>query len=149
MGCSSYHLRLTAILETTSTFYRMLIYKLFSTPFSKPFTLSSTKYPQLLQILAVYWTSFKRLELLPVQPLPCLVKLHINRSSTTSISTRYAYEKLPTAVLFPRLSSLYISGDNPPKLTSADDSESNFFMVSQAPLREFHVSIVILLKCNF
>ena len=73
-----------------------------------------------LKILAVYWTSFKPLqihELLP--PLPCLVELHINRSST--ITTRHTYEEPPTTVLFPRLSSLYLSGDNPQKLSFADE----------------------------
>ena len=72
-----------------------------------------------LQLLAVYWTSFKRLqmhELLP--PLPCLVELHINRSS---ILGRDIYEEPPTTVLFPGLLSLYISGDNPRKLSFSDD----------------------------
>ena len=68
-----------------------------------------------LQLLAVYWTSFKPLQihkLLP--PLPCLVELHINRSS---ILKRDILENPPTTVLFPQLLSLYISGDNPRKLS--------------------------------
>ena len=68
-----------------------------------------------LQILAVYWTSFQPLqihELLP--PLPCLVELHINRSF---VIKRDIYEEPPTTVPFPRLSFLYISGDNPRKLS--------------------------------
>ena len=72
-----------------------------------------------LQILAVYWTSFQPLqihELLP--PLPCLVELHINRSS---ILKRDIYEEPPTTVPFPRLSLLYISGDNPRKLSFSDE----------------------------
>ena len=72
-----------------------------------------------LQILAVYWTSFKPLqmhELLP--PLPCLVELHINRSS---IIERHIYEEPPTTVIFPQLRSLYISGDNPRKLSFLDE----------------------------
>jgi hypothetical protein len=72
-----------------------------------------------LQLLAVYWTSFKPLqvhELLP--PLPCLVELHINRFS---IFTRDAYEEPPTTALFPQLLSLYISGDNPRKLSFSDE----------------------------
>ena len=72
-----------------------------------------------LQLLAVYWTSFKPLqvhELLP--PLPCLVELHINR---LSILTRDTYEEPPTTALFPQLLSLYISGDNPRKLSFSDE----------------------------
>ena len=72
-----------------------------------------------LQLLAVYWTSFKPLqihELLP--PLPCLVELHLNR---TSILKRDVYEEPPTTVLFPELMFIYISGDNPRKLSSSDE----------------------------
>ena len=72
-----------------------------------------------LQLLAVYWTSFKPLqmhELLP--PLPCLEELHINRSS---ILKRDIYEDPPTTVLFPELAFLYISGDNPRKLSFSDE----------------------------
>ena len=72
-----------------------------------------------LQLLAVYWTSFRPLqmhELLP--PLPCLEELHINRSS---ILKRDIYEEPPTTVLFPELISLYISGDNPRKLSFSDE----------------------------
>ena len=72
-----------------------------------------------LQLLAVHWTSFKPLqihELLP--PLPCLGELHIIRSSTFK---RDVYEEPPTTVLFPQLSSLYISGDNPRKLSFSDE----------------------------
>jgi hypothetical protein len=72
-----------------------------------------------LQLLAVYWTSFKLLQihkLLP--PLPCLVELHINRSSIFKV---YIYENPPTTALFPELLSLYISGDNPRKLSFSDD----------------------------
>ena len=72
-----------------------------------------------LQLLAVYWTSFKPLqihELLP--PLPCLIELHINRSS---IPERDVYEEPPTSVLFPQLMSLYISGDNPRKLSFSEE----------------------------
>ena len=67
-----------------------------------------------LQLLAVYWNSFEPLqvhELLPA--LPCLVELHLNRSSTVE---RNIYEEPPTTVLFPKLKSLYLSGDNPRKL---------------------------------
>jgi len=72
-----------------------------------------------LELLAVYWTSFKPLqihELLP--PLPHLVELHINRYS---ILKRDIYEEPPTTVIFPQLSSLYISGDNPRKLSFSDE----------------------------
>ena len=72
-----------------------------------------------LQLLAVYWTSFKPLqmhELLP--PLPFLEELHINRSSTLK---RDIYEEPPTTVLFPKLISLYISGDNPRSLSFSDE----------------------------
>ena len=72
-----------------------------------------------LQLLAVYWTSFKPLQthkLLP--PLPCLKELHINRSS---ILNSDIYEEPPTTVLFPQLSALYISGDNPRKLSFSDE----------------------------
>ena len=72
-----------------------------------------------LQLLAVYWTSFKPLQihkLLP--PLPSLVELHINRSS---ILKRVIYEEPPTTVLFPQLLSLYISGENPRKLSFSDE----------------------------
>ena len=72
-----------------------------------------------LQFLAVYWTSFKPLqihELLP--PLACLTELHINRSS---LLKRDIYEEPPTTVLFPNLISLYISGDNPRKLSFGDE----------------------------
>ena len=71
-----------------------------------------------LQLLAVYWTSFKPLqihELLP--PLPCLKELHINRSSTLE---RHIHEEPPTTVLFPELKFLYISGDNPRKLSLSE-----------------------------
>ena len=74
-----------------------------------------------LQLLAVYWTSFKPLqihELLP--PLPCLVELHINRSSILGLREDI-YEEPPTTVLFPDLLSLYISGVNPRKLSFSDD----------------------------
>ena len=73
-----------------------------------------------LQLLAVYWTSFKPLQvhqLLP--PLPRLVELHINRSSI--LKGYYNYENPPTTTLFPELSSLYISGDNPRRLSFSDD----------------------------
>ena len=69
--------------------------------------------------LAVYWNSFRPLqvhELLPA--LPCLVELHINRSS---LIERDIYEEPPTTVLFPQLKYLYISGDNPRKLSFSDE----------------------------
>ena len=72
-----------------------------------------------LQLLAVYWTSFKPLqihELLP--PLPCLVELHINRSF---ICHEYNYENPPTTTLFPGLLSLYISGHILAGLTFGDE----------------------------
>ena len=72
-----------------------------------------------LQLLAVYWTSFKPLQmhqLLP--PLPCLVELHINRSSI--LKTNFC-EDPPTTAIFPKLLSLYISGDNPRKLSFGDE----------------------------
>ena len=79
-----------------------------------------------LQLLSVYWTSFKPLqihELLP--PLPYLVELHINRSSSLgediyeedTDEEEDIDEKPPTTVLFPQLLSLYIAGDNPRKLS--------------------------------
>ena len=74
-----------------------------------------------LQILAVYWTSFKPLQihqLLP--PLPCLVELHINRSST-DIHNGNILENPPTTTLFPKLMSLYISSDNPRRLSFGDE----------------------------
>ena len=74
-----------------------------------------------LQLLAVYWTSCMPLQiqqLLP--PLPCLVELHINRSST-GIHNEYIYENPPTTTLFPNLLFLYISGDNPRKLSFNDE----------------------------
>ena len=105
---------MTAALETT--FNETLRYKLSSITFSRHFTLFSMKYPQLL---AVYWTSFKPLQmhqLLP--PLPCLVELHINRSSI--LKTKFC-EDPPTTAIFPKLLSLYISGDNPRKLSFGDE----------------------------
>lgn len=72
-----------------------------------------------LQLLVVYWTSFKLLqihELLP--PLPGLVELHINRSS---ILKRDIYEEPPTTVLFLELMSISVSGDNPRKLSCRDE----------------------------
>ena len=74
-----------------------------------------------LQILAVYWTSFKSLQihqLLP--PLPCLVELHIN-SSSTDIHNGNILENPPTTTLFPKLLSLYISSDNPRRLSFGDE----------------------------
>ena len=72
-----------------------------------------------LQLLAVYWTSFKPLQIHKLLPkLPCLVELHINRSS---IIKRDIYEEPPTTVLFPQLDSMYISGDNPRKLSFSDE----------------------------
>ena len=73
-----------------------------------------------LQLLAVYWTSFKPLqihELLP--PLPRLVELHISRSSI--LKGYYNHENPPTTTLFPELLSLYISGGHPRKLSSSSD----------------------------
>jgi hypothetical protein len=102
-----------------------------------------------LQLLAVYWSSFKPLhihKLLP--PLPCLVELHINRFS---ILMRNIYENPPTTVLFPQLLSLYISGDNPRKLSFSDElarvaPNLTFFTI-------FHVRVIvsniILFKCSF
>jgi len=55
-------------------------------------------------------------ELLPA--LPCLVELHINRSS---IIRRDIYDEPPTTVLFPRLKSLYLSGENPRKLSFSEE----------------------------
>jgi hypothetical protein len=72
-----------------------------------------------LQLLGVYWTSFEPLQihkLLP--PLPCLKELHINRSS---VLESYLIEEPPTTVLFPRLTTLYISGDNPRKLSFSEE----------------------------
>ena len=64
-----------------------------------------------LQILAVYWTSIKPLQIHQLLlPLPCLIELHINRSS---IRGRYNYENPPLTALFPGLLSLYISCLNP------------------------------------
>jgi hypothetical protein len=71
-----------------------------------------------LQLLAVYWDSFKPLQMHKILPaLPCLNELHINRSS---IITSDIYEEPPT-VLFPQLKSLYVSGDNPRKLSFSDE----------------------------
>jgi hypothetical protein len=73
-----------------------------------------------LQVLAVYWNSFEPLpmhEILPV--LPCLIELHINRSSL--IKDFYEDFDLPTTVLFPQLKFLYISGDNPRMLSFSDE----------------------------
>ena len=72
-----------------------------------------------LQILAVYWTSIKPLQIHQLLlPLPCLIELHINCSS---IRGRYNYENLPTTTLFPGLLSLYISGLNPRRLSFGDE----------------------------
>ena len=72
-----------------------------------------------LQLLVVYWNSFKPLQLHKLLPaLPCLVELHINRSS---ILSTYIYEDPPTTALLPQLNSLYISGDNPRKLSFSDE----------------------------
>ena len=54
-------------------------------------------------------------ELFP--PLPCLVKLHMNRSC---VLMRGVYKK-PTTILFPQLSSLYIPGDKPRRLSFSDE----------------------------
>ena len=68
-----------------------------------------------LQYLAVCWDSFKPLQIHELLPaLPCLVELHINRSSNFE---RDIFEEPPTTVLFPQLKYLYISGDNPRKLS--------------------------------
>jgi hypothetical protein len=50
--------------------------------------------------------------------LPCLIELHINRSS---LIERDVYEEPPTTVLFPQLKSLYMSGDNPRKLSFSEE----------------------------
>ena len=72
-----------------------------------------------LQLLAVYWNSFKALQMHEILPaLPSLKELHINRSS---IITKDIYEEPPTTVLFPQLKSLYISGDNPRKLSFSEE----------------------------
>ena len=72
-----------------------------------------------LQLLAVYWNSFNALQMHEILPaLPCLKELHINRSS---IIRRYIYEEPPTTVLFPQLKSLYISGENPRKLSFSQE----------------------------
>ena len=72
-----------------------------------------------LQLLAVYWNSFNALQMHEILPaLPCLKELHINRSS---IIRRYIYEEPPTTVLFPQLNSLYISGENPRKLSFSQE----------------------------
>ena len=71
-----------------------------------------------LQILSVYWTSFKPLrihELLP--PLPCLEELHINQFS----SLGDICEDPPVTVLFPRLLFLYTSDGTPRKLSFLAD----------------------------
>jgi hypothetical protein len=68
-----------------------------------------------LQVLAVYWNSFEPLQMHEILPvLPCLIELHINRSSLTG---KDIYEEPPATVLFPRLKFLSISGDNPRKLS--------------------------------
>ena len=68
-----------------------------------------------LQVLAVNWNSFEPLQMHEILPvLPCLIQLHINRSS---VITREFHEEPPATVLFPRLKFLYISGDNPRKLS--------------------------------
>ena len=74
-----------------------------------------------LQLLAVYWVSFKPLQMHKILPvlLPCLKELHIGRSSI--IMSEYIYEEPPTTVLFPQLKSLYISGDNPRKLSFSQE----------------------------
>jgi hypothetical protein len=81
--------------------------------------------PSTLQLLALYWHSFKPLQMHEILPaLPCLLELHINRSSIISINStieRHIYEEPPTTVLFPQLKSLYISGDNPRKLSFSDE----------------------------
>jgi len=52
-------------------------------------------------------------------PLPCLLELYINRCSTLR---RYrVYAEPPTTVMFPELHSLYISGENPRKLSFSDE----------------------------
>ena len=72
-----------------------------------------------LQLLAVYWNSFKPLQMHEILPaLPCLKELHINRSSIIWDDT---YEEPPTTVLFPQLKSLYISGNNPRKQSFRDE----------------------------
>jgi hypothetical protein len=72
-----------------------------------------------LQLLTVLWDSFKSLQMHEILPaLPCLIELHINRSS---IIERDVYEEPPTTVLFPQLKSLYISGDNPRKLSFSEE----------------------------
>jgi hypothetical protein len=74
-----------------------------------------------LQFLAVYWNSFEPLQMHEILPaLPCLIELHINRSSITS-TKRHIYEEPPTTVLFPQLKSLYISGDNPRELSFSNE----------------------------
>ena len=68
-----------------------------------------------LQVLAVYRNSFEPLQMHEILPvLPCLIELHINRSS---VITKEFYEEPPATVLFPRLKYLYLSGDNPRKLS--------------------------------
>ena len=68
-----------------------------------------------LEVLAVYWNSFEPLQMHEILPvLPCLIELHINRSS---VLKKDIHEEPPATVLFPRLKFLYISGDNPRKLS--------------------------------
>ena len=74
-----------------------------------------------LRILAVYWRSFKPLQIHQIlPPLPRLVELHIDRSSIFE-GEYYHCVNPPTTTLLPELLSLYISGQNPRRTSFGDD----------------------------
>jgi hypothetical protein len=71
-----------------------------------------------LQILSVYWTSFKPLRMHELLPsLPCLEELRMNQFSILGDIC----EELPITVLFPRLLFLYTSDGNRRKLSFLAD----------------------------